>query len=1036
MRTGLLVSAGVVLSMAAYFAGCGAAMAGPGRGPAANNAAAAATQTVDATVAERMLTEPTRRVLKLTNGFTIILQQNKTAPVVAARIYVRAGALTEQQHMGAGISHVLEHLVAGASSGKRKEEENTLLLQQIGNDSNAYTDEDHTCYFITTTSDKWQVAMDLLVDFTTNTDFTKEQFDREYKVVQRELEMDEAEADRTFYLRTQSTRYLESPAKHPVIGYKPAFQALTFEDAKAYYQKMYVPDNMIISVAGDIDPAEVEKVVIEQVKGIRRKAVPSIALATEPVVPLPRRSVSHADVRQARVEWAFPTINMYSPDLYATDVLASVLGGGESSILVRRLRDELGLVVAVNCNDATPSYTEGELAIDVVMSPEKIPAAQKALLAALEEVVKNGVPADVIDRAKATAAASMVFGNQTAEQQAIRNAMDFMATGNIDYTKTYIERLEAVTPAEVLAMARKYINTDRMLTTALLPLNAADPFVDADAAGTQVAAAQTVTKKITLKNGLTVLITRNTGAPLASFNLYTLGGILAENDANNGTGSAMMEMLTHGTSTRTHDQIEDYLDATGTTLSAESGNNSFALSEQCLKEHAADAFALFADVALHPKFAADELEQLKPQLLAGIEQSTEDWFEEAYKATKEAYYAQGPYKRLPIGRAEVVSKLTPADLQKHYNTYFLNPQKTVISIAGDIDPAVAEQWVQVFGAIPQSSPALDLSTKPAAPGTIMRHTDKQSATVMFAFPPGIKVDDPDRFALTLLQTYLGGYSSPGGSVLHETLRGKGLVYTVQASVVSGPAGGMFLIAALGEPPNAQEIVTNVQAIIAAAKAGDISDVQIAAAKDQTITGEKLSKQTIADKSSAEALDELLGMGYDDSTKFPERIRAVTKADLVRVANKYLTAPVIVITTPDAKEITLGNWPDTPTTGTFSAGFRRHFLPIIDEAVSYGPRTIRPFHPLVFIPGDRWLTPISASGLFTTGSPDSAAGSGCFWNWCGCIPIRGSPRWCMCRGVRILNWTSASPVPVSCKKCPSPASTGAITCRCFRGLRVR
>lgn len=876
-------------------AGAGGAGGSAARPPAAASQAA----TVDATVAERLLTEPTRRVLRLTNGFTIILQQNKTAPVVATRVYVKAGALTEQQHMGAGISHVLEHLVAGASSGKRKEEENTLLLQQIGNDSNAYTDADHTCYFITTTSDKWQVAMDLLVDFTTNTDFTREQFEREYKVVQRELEMGEAEADRTFYLRALRTRYIKNPAMHPIIGYKPAFQALTFEDCKAYFQKMYVPDNMVISVAGDIDVEQAEKVIVEQLKGIRRKAVPSIALPAEPVVPLPRRSVSHADVRQARVEWAFPTVNMYSPDLYAADVLADVLGGGESSILERRLRDELGLVVAVSCSDATPAYVEGQLAIDVVLAPDKIPAAQAAMLSTLEEVVKNGVPADAVDRAKAKAAAGMVFGNQTAEQQAIRNALDFLVTDNIDYTKTYIERIGKVTPAQVLEVARKYIQTDRMLTTALLPLNAADPFVPA--AATQQAVAAAATKKTVLKNGLTVLITRNPAAPLASFNWYTLGGMLAENDANNGTGSAMMEMLTRGTTTRTHEQIADYLDATGTTLSAESGNNSFSLAEQCLKEHAADAFKLFADVALHPKFDAKELDELKPQLLAGIDQSTEDWFAEAYKATKDAYYVQGPYKRLPIGKSEVVSKLTPADLQKHYSTYFLDPQKTVLSIAGDIDEAAAASWAQQFEAIPQSSPALNLETTPAAGQTILRHTEKQSATVMFAFPPGMKITNDDRYAMFLLQTYLGGYSSPGGSVLHETLRGKGLVYTVQASTVTGPAGGMFLIYALGEPQNAQEIVKSVEAIVADAKAGKISDTQIAAAKDQTITGEKLSKQTIADKSSSEALDELLGLGYDQSTHFPERVRAVTKADLVRVANTYLTAPVVVIHSPEVKK---------------------------------------------------------------------------------------------------------------------------------------
>jgi zinc protease len=903
MRT---VRVSALLLIAAVAAACQPGTARSDRGPGDSQAAAAPRAAAEnppppASVSQRLVSEPDRRVLRLSNGFTVILQRNPTAPVVAARVYVRAGALTEQQHMGAGISHVLEHLVAGASSGKRQEAENTLLLQQIGNDSNAYTDEDHTCYFITTTAEKWPVAMDLLVDWTTNTNFTREQFEREYKVVQRELEMGESEADRTFYLQTQATRYLESPARHPVIGYKPAFQRLTFEDCKAYFQKMYVPDNMVISVAGDIDLDRAEGLILDQVKGIARKAVAAISLPPEPPVSVPRTSVARADLGKARVEWAFPTVSMHHPDLYAADVLASVLGGGESSILVRKLRNELGLVLAVDCSNPTPSYVEGQMTVDAVVDPDKIPAAQAALLAALADVVKNGVPADAVDRAKAQAAAGLVYGNQTAEQQASRNALDFLAMGSVDFSKAYVARIQAVTPADVQAVAKKYLVPDRLLTTALLPLNAADPFVPKAAAAAQQTAG--AVRKMVLKNGVTLLISRNPAAPLASFHLYALGGLLAEDDATNGTGSAMMEMLTRGTTTRSHDQIADFLDATGTTLSPEAGNNSFALSMQCLKDRAPEAAALFADVALHPAFSQQELDSLRPQLLAAIEQSTEDWFSEGYKAVRGAYFAQSPYKRLAVGNADVVAKLTPAALRAHYERFFLNPQKMVLAISGDIDPAAAAAWAAPFEATPAppAAPPLHLASTPAAPTVITRHTEKGSASVMFAFPPGMTATDPDRYAMTVLQTYLGGYSSPGGSVLHDTLRGKGLVYNVQAMNFVGPAPGMFLIYTLGEPQNTAEILSTVAQIVAAAKAGNIPDGLLAAAKDQAITGERLSKQTIGDKASAEALDELLGLGFDEDARFPERIRAVTKADVVRVANRYLGVPVVVVTTPTPGE---------------------------------------------------------------------------------------------------------------------------------------
>ncbi len=852
-----------------------------------------------ATVEERLHNEPTRRVVRLTNGFTLILQQNKTAPVAAARVYVKAGAITEQKYMAAGLSHVLEHLVAGATSGKRKEAENTLLLLQIGNDSNAYTDADHTCYFITTSADKLPTAVDLLTDWTTGANFTRAEFDREFKVVQRELEMDEAEADRIFYQHTLVTRYIEHPARHPIVGYKAAFQSLTFEDAKAYYQQMYVPDNMIISLAGDFDLDKTEQMLINHLKGIRRHVVPAVSLPTEPAVTIPRTNVSHADVKQARVDWAFPTTDMFSPDLYATDVLAEVLGGSESSILVRKLRDDLNLVAGIECSNPTPRYAPGQLEITAMLDAEKMPAAEKALFDALDDVTKNGVSAADVDRAKAQNAAMLVYGNQTAEQQAIRNALDFMATGSIDYTEGYVKHIQAVTPDQVVAAARKYINRDRLLTTLVLPNGAKDPTAPAPST-TQGLAANVAVKKTVLKNGVTLLISRNPAAPLAAFNLYTLGGVLAENDKTNGIGAAMMAMLSRGTTTRSHDDITKYLDGTGTSLAATSGNNSFSLSMQCLKDKAPDAFTLFADVALHPKFAPEELTKIREPLLAGVDTATEDWYGEAYKAVKERFYAQSPYKMLPVGTEAVVSKVTADQLRAHYTNYFLDPRRMVIAISGDIDPAAAEAWAAPFAEIPPREVTLATSSTLAPAGSQTLHTDKGSATIMMAYP-GMSVTSPDRHAAILLQTYLGGYSSPGGSVLFDTLRAKGLVYTVSASDISGAIDGMFLISAQGEPLNAKAIVAQIEQIVDAVKKGNLPDNLLAAAKDQAITGQQLAKQTIADKSGSEALDELLGLGWDDAAKFPAQIRAVTKADVVRVANKYLTKPTIVILTPEEKK---------------------------------------------------------------------------------------------------------------------------------------
>jgi zinc protease len=829
------------------------------------------------------------------------LQQNKTAPVVACRIYVRAGSLTEGKYMGCGISHVLEHLVAGASSAKRKESESAEILKSIGNDSNAFTTLDNTCYFITTTSEKYPVAVDVLADWVTNCQFTDAEFAREYKVVQREIEMGEAEAERTFSKLTYSTRYLVHPARHPVIGYKPAFQKLTAADARAYYKMMYVPDNLVVSLAGDMDLDAAQKLVVEKMGSVRRTRVPAISLPAEPPVLSPRTAVARADVRQARLQIGFPTVDLFSKEMYPLDVLAGVLAQGESSILVRDLRDERRLVSGITAYDETPAWGDGTLAIAMELAPDKIPAARRAIIATLKDIAEKGIDPKEIEKVKARTSAELIYGNQTAEQQATRGAEDFLSTGDVDFAMTYAARIKKVTPEQVNEAARKYIRMDAMLTAALLPLGAPDN-VSASGATQAVAAAKLPVEKRVLSNGLTVLLCRNSAAPLVAMQLYVTGGLLAEDDKNNGTGSVMMELMTRGAGKRSANDVSEFLDMTGGSLGGVSGNNTFSLSAVCLKENFNKTFELFTDTVTAPTFSDDELEKIRPLLLAGIEGQTEDWFDEAYKFTREQFFVKSPYHNMATGRAGVVSKLSAKDIRTHYEKFFQNPKGTVLAIYGDLDQ-MPDLEKSAFSKIPAGGGTLNLVTELASGKTVIQPTEKQSATVMLAYGPGSVAGQKDRDAMLVLQTLLGGYNSPGGPLLHETLRGKGLVYTVQATNIPGvkhgdkEARGTFLIAALGEPGNADQIVTIIEQIVADVKAGKTSEKDIAGAKDQAITGHQLQNQTIASQAQDQALDELMGLGYNDNDTFAARIKAVTKDDVVRAANAYLQSPVIAITKP-------------------------------------------------------------------------------------------------------------------------------------------
>src|SRR5437588_10267381 len=167
----------------------------------------------------RIVEQPDEIVSVLKNGVQVIVKR-VPSPVVAVRGYVHAGGSYEGQWLGGGLSHLLEHLVAGGSCERRSEAENRDLLQRIGNNSNAYTTTDHTAYFINTTPEHMAEAVDLISGWMLGAKITPDEYRREYEVVQRELEKDKGEADWVFYELTQQNRYRESPSGVPVIGYQ------------------------------------------------------------------------------------------------------------------------------------------------------------------------------------------------------------------------------------------------------------------------------------------------------------------------------------------------------------------------------------------------------------------------------------------------------------------------------------------------------------------------------------------------------------------------------------------------------------------------------------------------------------------------------------------------------------------------------------------------------------------------------------------------------------------------------------------------
>jgi zinc protease len=891
----------------------------------------------------RIVSTPDKIVSVLGNGAVVIVKR-VPSPAVCVRGYDFTGGVYEGKWLGGGLSHLLEHLVAGGSSQRRTEEQNKDLLQKIGNDSNAYTSDDHTEFFINTTPQHMEQAVDLVTGWMLGALITPAEYRREYQVVQRELEMGKGSPDRQFWYLELMNRYRISPARVPVIGYQAVIQGLSRDDVYSYYKEAYVPNNMIFVVAGDMDPETMLAAVRKNVDDAPPGREFSHNIAKEPELVSPRILVgTYPKMEQAKAMVGYPSVQMDDPDMYAMDLLSVIFGGGESAMLQEQIRDKQGLVSTIEANDETPSYDTGTFGVEFDCDPDQVPQVAQAVLAMLDSAKEKPMDPERISRAKSQVRADRVRMMQKTEDIAESLGEDYLMSGDANFSDHYVDHIEAVTAADLQRVAKKYFDRNKLLTTVLFPsdwpgakgLPSAESLMRqaATSASTTQPSTQpaSVVEKSVLDDG-TILLVKRMQSPVVVMNMYAEGGVLDEDAKTNGLGNLTMQMLMRGTKTRSAEDIADFFDASGGQMECGCGNNTFFWTATVLKSDFAKAFAVYADVINHPAFSDDELKEMKQRVAGQIQGQDAEWTSQASRYFKQQYYGplNSPYQFVPIGTEANVKGFTADQIRDWYSKKVL-PGKRVLAIFGDVDLAHAEQLANdVIGKsrppvpnrhdggqnvlYPDSSDSTPTTAPAYPPASIdvrnvkVQKTEQPLAGVVIGFDAHPYMNDPDQYTLDMVQTVTGGWAYPTG-YLFETLRGRGLVYVVESQNSPGrskDSPGTFLVFAGCDPKNVNEVVDlclqNIARVQGSAK--DINVNWFGRAKELVTVADALEHETPSDQAATAALDELYGMGFQFHDKFDAGIESVRLSQVQSVARARLRSCLVTISTPAPELVTV------------------------------------------------------------------------------------------------------------------------------------
>ena len=405
----------------------------------------------------------------LENGLEVVVIPDHRTPVVTHMVWYKVGSADETAGK-TGLAHFLEHLMF-----KGTEKNPSGLFSQtvatIGGQENAFTSSDYTGYFQRTAREHLKTLMEFEADRMTGLVLTDDVVRPELAVVLEEQNMRVANnPGARLEIQMDAALYLNHPYQHPVIGWRHELEALTREDALAFYRRFYTPNDAVLVVAGDVTAEEV-KALAEQTYG-KIKVVTEIGPRVRPQEPVPEapRAVTLSDPRVAQPSlqrfYLVPSYTSAKPgDSEALDVLAHILGHGSNSRLYQELVVDRGVAVNAGAGYEGTSLDATKLRISASPKPgTSLAQLEDAVDSVIAEVIEKGVSADELDRSKNRMIADAVYAQDNQGTLARWYGAALTTGSSVKDIETWPDRIRTVTAEQVQDAARRWFDKRRSVT--------------------------------------------------------------------------------------------------------------------------------------------------------------------------------------------------------------------------------------------------------------------------------------------------------------------------------------------------------------------------------------------------------------------------------------------------------------------------------------------------------------------------------------------------------------------------------------------
>ena len=802
--------------------------------------------------------------------------------VMAIQVWVKTGSIYEGKFLGSGISHFVEHMVFKGTN-RRTYADIFKETQRLGAKLNAYTSFDRTVYTYDGCVNSFEEGIDILSDMLCCSTFPEGELMKERDVILREIDMCNDDPDDRLSQLLFESAFQKHPYRYPVIGIRSIFEQLTRSDLVEYWKSRYAVNNMTLVVAGKLDVAEVREKVDRYFGQFQPRCLAPVYVPREPFQLAARCNFEYGEYQLTRGAVAFKIPGIGHKDAAKLQVLANALGGGESSILYQRLREQLHLVYTI---DASSWMAEGHglFWIQYTCLPENHSQVETLLQKHICEWTEDFLIDADVQKAYNQAVVAELDARKTVSGQAHHTGWATVCLGDENYPKHYLAQLGRLSARDIKDVAHKYFKDVACTRVCLAPTEAnKDKY-----SGTKVIEKEKPVINEVVVDGVRVLIQQCVDFPKTNVQVLFSAGALYEPTNKRGLTQLLATLLTKDTQRQSAAEIAQEIEKLGGQFNGFSGNNHLGLSVEVLSKDLLTALNLLKNAIACPQFSEISFDNEKSAQLAELKEMQDDVFFVGFQKIRQQFFQNHPYNVGQLGQAETIAAISREDCVRFYNER-IRKANCVVSVCTSLPvKEVLDDLKPLCAALKagdgvKKSDLIDFTSV----HTVTSKLKKEQAMVFKAYPiAGLAHDD--FYVGEFLEELFNGLSS---SFVEEVREKRGLAYTVGATRLMGEKCGMFCLFAGTLADQVKAVEEEMQKAIRRILDKQITVEEFNICRACLKVNHQLRLQTLGRRAFQAGYDCLLHLPCDRWLNYERQIDAMTLDQFYNTCRKYLQEDV-------------------------------------------------------------------------------------------------------------------------------------------------